>query len=88
MELVESLTHHDTKFFQTFMDFVWRPGLVVKNYNADKCAHYFPPVRIYFFTGAIFFIILNFAFQNSVEKVAEKVAESLKNDKKDTTIGL
>lgn len=88
MELVESLKHFDTKFFQTFMDLVWRPGLVVKNYNADKRARYFPPVRIYFFTGAIFFIILNFAFQNSVENVSEKVAESLKNNKKDTTIGL
>lgn len=87
MELIESLTHFDTKFFQTFMDLVWRPGLVVKNYNVDKRDRYFPPVRIYFFTGAIFFIILNFAFQNSLEKVSEKVAESLKNNKKDTTIG-
>lgn len=67
MELVESLTHCDTKFFQTFMDLVWRPGLVVKNYNADKRARYFPPVRI-FFLRVLFFYHFKFCFSKQRRK--------------------
>ncbi len=85
MELIESMTHFDTKFLQTFTDLAWRPGLVIKNYNADKRARYFPPVRIYFFTSAICFLILSLSFHDKLETASEKLSDNLKHNVKDTT---
>ncbi len=84
MELIESLTHFDTKFFQTFVDLVWKPGLVIKNYNDDKRARYFPPVRIYFFTSFIFFLILSYSVQDKVETTSEVIANGIKNPSRDS----
>ena len=85
LELIESLTHFDTKFFQTFTDLVWKPGLVIKNYNDDKRARYFPPVRIYFFTSFIFFLILTVSFQKNLDSASESFSTALKNNRKDTS---
>ncbi len=84
LELIESLTHFDTKFFQTFKDLVWKPGLVIKNYNDDKRVRYFPPVRIYFFMSFIFFLILNYTFQIKVELNSTVIESDLKTQKEDS----
>ncbi len=80
LELIESLTHFDTKFFQTFKDLVWKPGLVIKNYNDDKRARYLPPIRIYFFMSFIFFIILSYTYQSKVESQSETIGNALKKE--------
>lgn len=57
---------------------------MIKNYYADKRARYFPPVRIYFFTSAIAFLIISLSFQDSLEGASEKLSDSLENNKKDS----
>lgn len=59
IEFIESLTHFDTKFFNTLKTLVFRPGLLSKDYNEDKRARYVPPVRLYIFLSFVFFFLLS-----------------------------
>ncbi|MFV5703332.1 DUF3667 domain-containing protein [Flavobacterium sp. XS2P12] len=68
METLESLTHFDTKFLNTLRDLVLKPGIVIKNYNSNKRAHYVPPIRMYVFTTFIFLLIVSFLFNHTIEE--------------------
>lgn len=59
IELIESLTHFDTKFFATVKALFLKPGLLTKDYIEDKRARYVPPVRLYVFVSFIFFFLLS-----------------------------
>src|SRR5688572_22269017 len=59
IELIESLTHFDTKFFSTLKALFFKPGLLTKDYIKDKRARYVPPVRLYIFASFVFFFLLS-----------------------------
>ncbi len=59
IELIESLTHFDTKFFATVKALFLKPGLLTKDYIEDKRARYVPPVRLYIFVSFVFFFSLS-----------------------------
>lgn len=57
IELVESLTHFDTKVLASLKDLVLYPGLVIQKFNDNKRVRYVPPIRLYAFMSFIFFLI-------------------------------
>lgn len=65
IELIESLTHFDTKFFATVKALFLKPGLLTKDYIEDKRARYVPPVRLYIFVSFIFFFLLSLSLSSS-----------------------
>ncbi|MEY4904030.1 MAG: hypothetical protein RLZZ292_1845 [Bacteroidota bacterium] len=65
-DFFESLTNLDTKTFHSLRDLLWSPGLLTKNFNANKRARYVPPFRLYLLTSALFFLLLTFVFKKTV----------------------
>jgi hypothetical protein len=80
IELVESLTHFDTKIFRTFKEMVTKPGLVTKNYNSNKRARYVPPIRIYVFMSFIFFFLITILYNHTVQEKSIEMQEAFKKD--------
>lgn len=70
IELIESLTHFDTKFFATVKALFLKPGLLTKDYIEDKRARYVPPVRLYIFVSFIFFFLLSLLSSGNNEKIS------------------
>ncbi|MCB0770894.1 MAG: DUF3667 domain-containing protein [Flavobacteriales bacterium] len=58
VELLSGLFNFDTKLLRTLHDLFWPPGLVVREFNANKRVRYVPPLRLYLFTSVLFFILL------------------------------
>jgi len=50
-------THFDGKFFSTLKDIIFKPGFLSKEYMKGRRASYLNPVRMYFFTSFIFFLV-------------------------------
>lgn len=58
VELLSGLFNFDTKLLHTLRDLFWPPGLVIREFNANKRNRYVPPLRLYLFTSVLFFILL------------------------------
>jgi len=58
LELLSGLFNFDTKLLRTLRDLFWPPGLVIREFNANKRARYVHPLRLYLFTSLIFFLLL------------------------------
>jgi len=58
-ELLAGILAFDTTLFRTLRDLFLPPGLVIREFNANKRARYLPPLRLYLFTSLIFFIVLS-----------------------------
>jgi hypothetical protein len=48
-------THVDSRFWQTMYILLCRPGLLTKEYFAERRARYLPPVRVYLVLSVLFF---------------------------------
>ncbi|MCC6816851.1 MAG: DUF3667 domain-containing protein [Saprospiraceae bacterium] len=68
IEFFESLFHFDTKFFFSFHQLVRKPGLMTYDYNRNKRGRYVPPVRLYVFVSAIFFLIVGFFLNRNIDE--------------------
>ena len=68
------LTHFDGKFFITLKDLIIKPGFLSEEYLKGRRASYLNPVRMYFFTSALFFFIFFslFKVENSITKNIKK----------------
>lgn len=55
-------THFDGKFFSTLKDVIFKPGFLSKEYMKGRRASYLNPVRMYFFTSFIFFLVFFSAY--------------------------
>lgn len=71
LEFVETTIHFDTKFFYTIKNLFLKPGLVTRNFNANRRARYAPPFRLYLFISAIYFVALSL-WSDSKVKVVQK----------------
>ncbi|CAN0572076.1 unnamed protein product, partial [Laminaria digitata] len=67
-EFFEELLSLDTRAFTTLHNLVLAPGLLTKNYNADKRALYTAPLRFYVLTSVLFFISISWMTQSSIRK--------------------
>lgn len=89
-EVAESITHFDTKLWNTVKAICTKPGKITKDFLEGRRARYVPPVRLYIFVAFIFFLVLNKYADASVANLLHKDKETaLKNagkekDKKDS----
>lgn len=56
-EFVESITHFDTKLWNTLKAIFTRPGKMTTEFLEGKRARYVPPARLYVFVSVIFFFL-------------------------------
>lgn len=64
VELLSGLFNFDTKLLRTLRDLFWPPGLVIREFNANKRARYVHPLRLYLFTSVLFFLFLAWTTAN------------------------
>ncbi|MFZ1688988.1 MAG: DUF3667 domain-containing protein [Flavobacteriales bacterium] len=57
-EFIETLTHFDTKLWNTLKVIFTKPGQLTKDYVEGKRARYVHPARFYVFVSVIFFALL------------------------------
>lgn len=68
----EDITHFDGKFFITVKDLLFKPGFLSKEYVKGRRAGYLHPVRMYFFTSFLFFLIYFGFYKSDLVKVNSK----------------
>jgi hypothetical protein len=58
IHFVQDIFHYDGKFWHTFRGLIRKPGQVAAEYIDGKRMHNIQPIRFYFFTSTIFFLLL------------------------------
>ncbi len=66
-EFVESLTHFDTKLWNTLKAIFTRPGQLTKDFVEGRRARHINPARFYFFVSVIFFALLTWWVDRGIE---------------------
>jgi hypothetical protein len=66
-EFLESITHFDTKLWNTLKVIVTKPGRLTKDFVEGKRARYVHPARFYVFTSFIFFALLTLKVDREAE---------------------
>lgn len=67
VNFVSSFFSFESKFFKTFTSLLFKPGIIIIEYNAGKRERYYHPARMYVFLSFIFFLI--FALKPDEEKI-------------------
>ncbi len=62
------ITHFDGKFFSTLKYLLFRPGFLSIEYNRGRRMSYLNPIKMYVFTSAFFFILLNTIFHEDASE--------------------
>ena len=63
-ELLEGLTHSDSRLWLT-LNYLWlKPGKLTEEFSAGRRVAYLPPFRLYLVLSVIFFLIASFARTN------------------------
>jgi Protein of unknown function (DUF3667) len=60
-EMVEGLTHSDSRLWRTLKLLWFKPGKLTQEYVAGRRVAYLPPFRLYLILSIIFFLIASFA---------------------------
>lgn len=55
----------DSKIFKSWIFLLFRPGFLTKVYNEGKRVRYISPIRLFLFSGVIFFFILSFVLRDT-----------------------
>ncbi len=58
LHFVQDIFHYEGKTWHTLRSLIRKPGLVAAEYLAGKRVHNIQPIRLYFFTSTIFFLLL------------------------------
>ena len=58
IHFVQDVFHYDGKFWHTLRGLIRKPGFVAAEYIDGKRMHNFHPIRFYFFTSTVFFLLL------------------------------
>ncbi len=59
-ELLEGLTHSDSRLWRTLTTLWFKPGKLTEEFVAGRRAAYLPPFRLYLILSIIFFLMLSF----------------------------
>ena len=63
-ELLEGLTHSDSRLWRTLKYLWFKPGKLTQEFVAGRRVAYLPPFRLYLVLSVIFFLIASFAHYN------------------------
>ncbi|HEY2782672.1 MAG TPA: DUF3667 domain-containing protein [Steroidobacteraceae bacterium] len=63
-ELLEGLTHSDSRLWRTLTTLWFKPGKLTQEFVAGRRVAYLPPFRLYLIVSIIFFLILSLAKVN------------------------
>jgi hypothetical protein len=66
-EVVESITHFDTKLWNTIKSVFKQPGKITKDFVEGRRASYVHPVRFYIFMSFVFFLLLTKIVDKNME---------------------
>jgi hypothetical protein len=59
-ELLEGLTHSDSRLWRTLMMLWFKPGKLTQEFVAGKRVAYLPPLRLYLVLSVVFFLLASF----------------------------
>jgi Protein of unknown function (DUF3667) len=68
-ELLEGLTHSDSRLWRTLVLLWFKPGKLTQEFVAGRRAAYLPPFRLYLILSILFFLIASFMHTNGVEVI-------------------
>lgn len=79
----------DSKIFKSWVFLLFRPGFLTKAYNEGKRVRYISPIRLFLFSGVIFFFILSFILREAQwsEGIHLDLKEGNSNPKLGFTLG-
>lgn len=60
-ELLEGLTHSDSRLWRTLTTLWFKPGRLTEEFVAGRRVAYLPPFRLYLILSILFFLLLSFA---------------------------
>ena len=63
-ELLEGLTHSDSRLWRTLTTLWFRPGKLTEEFVAGRRVAYLPPFRLYLILSIVFFLIASFIHMN------------------------
>jgi hypothetical protein len=63
-ELLEGLTHSDSRLWRTLTTLWFKPGKLTEEFVAGRRVAYLPPFRLYLILSIVFFLIASFAHMN------------------------
>jgi hypothetical protein len=66
-EVVETLTHADSRLWRTMQLILSKPGLLTVEFLAGRRQRYLPPIRLYFIVSFVFFLLLTFQSDKFVD---------------------
>jgi len=84
---VADIFHYDGKFASSLRILLFRPGFLTKEYISGKRVKYLPPVRMYVFTSAVFFLFY-FSFLRSEGSVKINMGNKLSKKERTRTAKL
>jgi len=81
-EAVSDFISWDSRWFQTVVPFLFRPGHLTNEFVAGRRVRYMPPLRLYFFISLICFSIIAYytARENKQDEQKETVQKNIQAD--------
>ncbi len=76
-EVVSNFLSYDSRFVQTIVPFLFRPGFLTKEFVAGRRIRYTHPLRLYVFVSVIYFSVLSVVMMEETRKEAKKTNISL-----------
>ncbi|HEY0748718.1 MAG TPA: DUF3667 domain-containing protein [Steroidobacteraceae bacterium] len=64
-ELMEGLTHSDSRLWRTLITLWFKPGRLTQEFIAGRRVAYLPPFRLYLIVSIVFFLIASFAHNHA-----------------------
>jgi len=77
IHFIQDLFHYDGKFWHTFRTLIRKPGQVAAEYIDGKRVLNIQPIRFYFFTSTVFFLMLFYMVNLDEPKVNQNPATQL-----------
>lgn len=63
----------DSKFFKSILPLLFKPGFLTDEFFAGRRVRYIPPLRLYIFISIVFFLILSFWGDNSLDEAVDRL---------------
>lgn len=57
INFISSFFSFESKFFKTFISLLFKPGVLIREYNESKREQYYHPARMYVFLSFVFFLL-------------------------------